>query len=140
MHQLWPIYQCHGQQLAFLTDCAVSSQRLFCLVIRSKCQHASCLASYELFSSLIAQLVQRRFHGMLSRAEILPRHIDLLVPKNASTARVTCAHLNTDYLLHVAFKIEMFLLPVRRILTVTALPNLQVFKLMSILWTVWETR
>lgn len=61
MHHLWPIYQCHGQQLAFLSDFAVSSPRLFCLVIRSKCQHAYCLASYELFSSLIAQLVERHF-------------------------------------------------------------------------------
>lgn len=69
-----------------------------------------------------------------------PAILNYLYQKNASTARVTRAHLNTDYSLHIAFKIEMFLLPVRRILTVTALPNLLVFKLMSILWTVWETR
>lgn len=122
MHHLWPIYQCHGQQLAFLSDFAVSSPRLFCLVIRSKCQHAYCLASYELFSSLIAQLVERHFSGMFSSAEILSHHIGLL-KKNASLC-LTPVHLSTDYLLHVVFKIEMlFLLAIRRILTVTVLPD-----------------
>lgn len=122
MYHLWPIYQCHGQQLAFLSDSAVSSPSLLCLVIRSKCQHAYCLAPYELFSSLIAQLVQRYFYGMLSSAEILSHHIGL-VKKNGSLC-ITRVYLRTDYLLRVVFKIEMlFLLPISRILTVTALPN-----------------
>lgn len=81
MHHLWPIYQCHRQQLAFLSASAVSSPRLFCLVIRSKCQQAYCLAAEQLFSSLIAQLVERYFYGMVSSAEILPYHIGLLKKK-----------------------------------------------------------
>lgn len=105
MHHLWPIYQCHRQQLAFLSASAVSSPRLFCLVIRSKCQQAYCLAAEQLFSSLIAQLVERHFYGMVSSAEILPYHIGLLKKKKNAGLCIAPVRLSTHYLLHAVFKI-----------------------------------
>lgn len=76
-----------------------------------------------MFSSLIAQLVERHFYGMFSSAEILFHHIGLLKKNNTSLC-ITPEHFNTDDLLHVVFKTEMlFLLPIRRIHIVTALPN-----------------
>lgn len=57
---------------------SILSKTIFFLIIRSKCQLAYFLASYELFLSLRGQLVQRHFYGMLCTAKILCHHIGLL--------------------------------------------------------------
>lgn len=110
IHHLCPIYQCHRQQLALLSDSAVSSQRLFCLAIRLKCQHAYILASFELFLSLIAQSVQRHFYGMVSIAAILSSRIGLL--KNNVSQYITFVHIGHAFFAaaHYILKAEMLFL------------------------------
>lgn len=88
----------------------MSSQRLFCLAIRLKCQHAYILASFELFLSLIAQSVQRHFYGMVSTAEILSSHIGLL--KNNVSQYITFVHIGHCLFAaaHYILKAEMLFL------------------------------
>lgn len=81
------------------------------------------LASYELFLSLIAQLVQRHFYGMISTDEILFHHVGLL-KKNMLSVYHLCALEHGLFAARFVFKTKMlFLLPMKRNLIFAALLN-----------------